>query len=90
MDGLAFSEWDKKLENFQDYSTKKRIVAGLLMVVQDIFFLLFLVIKSVVNLFDIPYESYFDNAAIALSYIYCAFYLAFLLITLYVAKNENE
>ncbi|PPT05382.1 hypothetical protein CKA32_004984 [Geitlerinema sp. FC II] len=42
------------------------------------------------NLFNIPYESYFDNAAIALSYIYCAFYLAFLLITLYVAKNESK
>jgi len=90
IDSLAFSEWHKKLQNLQDYSTKKRIVASLLMVVQDIFFLLFLAMESVMNLFNIPYKSYFDNAAIALSYIYCAFYLAFLLITLYVAKNENE
>ncbi|WP_017658778.1 hypothetical protein [Baaleninema simplex] len=89
IDGHAVGEWHKKLQNFQDYSAKKRIVASLLMVVQGIIFLLSIAIKSVVNLFNIPYESYFDNAAIALSYIYCAFYLAFLLITLYVAKNEN-
>ncbi|PPT09433.1 hypothetical protein CKA32_005547 [Geitlerinema sp. FC II] len=46
--------------------------------------------KDVVNLFNIPHKNYFDNAAIALSYIYCAFYLAFLFITLYVAKNESK
>ncbi len=88
IDGYAVGEWHKKLENLQDYSTKKRIVASLLMLVQNIIFLLSMALKSVVDLFNILHENYFDNAALALSYIYCAFYIIFLLISLYDSSKK--